>query len=79
MLDGSLHGTGTEIGDAMTEHRMSAATVFLMIFGMVAAVDVLYLHLWKYRLYARTESRREHKLHTAQGALFVPAGACCAA
>src|SRR5215213_11297456 len=56
----------------MTEQLMSAATVFLMIFGMVAAVDGLYLHLWKYRLYARPESRREHKLHTAQGALFVP-------
>ena len=28
--------------------------------------------MWKYRLYARPESRREHKLHTAQGALFVP-------
>ena len=56
----------------MTEHLMTAATVFLMIFGLVAAVDGLYLHLWKYRLYARPESRREHKLHTAQGALFVP-------
>ena len=56
----------------MNEHLMSAATVFLMIFGVVAAFDGLYLHLWKYRLYARPESRREHKLHTAQGALFVP-------
>jgi hypothetical protein len=56
----------------MAEQLMSAATVFLMIFGAVAAVDGLYLHLWKYRLYARPESRREHKLHTAQGALFVP-------
>jgi hypothetical protein len=56
----------------MTEHLMSAATVFLMIFGMVAAYDGLYLHLWKYRLYARPESRREHKLHTAQGILFIP-------
>ena len=58
-------------GDTMAEHLMSAATVFLMIFGGVAAVDGLYLHLWKYRLYARPESRRGHKLHTAQGALFV--------
>src|SRR5215207_9622210 len=56
----------------MTEHLMSAATVFLMIFGAVADYDGLYLHLWKYRLYARPESRREHKLHTAQGILFVP-------
>ena len=56
----------------MAEHLMNAATVFLMIFGVVAAFDGLYLHLWKYRLYARPESRREHKLHTAQGILFVP-------
>jgi hypothetical protein len=56
----------------MDEQLMSAATVFLMIFGVVAAVDGLYLHLWKYRLYARPESLREHKLHTAQGALFAP-------
>ncbi len=56
----------------MAEQLMTAATVFLMIFGAVAAIDGLYLHLWKYRLYARPESRREHKLHTAQGALFVP-------
>ena len=56
----------------MTEHLMSAATVFLMLFGAVAAFDGLYLHLWKYRLYARPESRREHKLHTAQGILFIP-------
>jgi hypothetical protein len=56
----------------MAEQLMTAATVFLMIFGVVAAVDGLYLHLWKYRLYARPESLREHKLHTAQGALFAP-------
>lgn len=56
----------------MAEHLMTAATIFLMIFGAVAAVDGLYLHLWKYRLYARPESLREHKLHTAQGALFAP-------
>lgn len=56
----------------MNEQMMTAATVFLMIFGIVAAIDGLYLHLWKYRLYARPESLREHKLHTAQGALFAP-------
>ena len=56
----------------MTEHLMNLATIFLMLFGIVAAVDGLYLHLWKYRLYARPESRYEHKLHTAQAFLFVP-------
>ncbi|MBC7932257.1 MAG: hypothetical protein H7Z38_17000 [Rubrivivax sp.] len=56
----------------MTEHITTAATVFLMLFRVVAAFDGLYLHLWKYRLYARSESRREHELHTAQRLLFVP-------
>lgn len=56
----------------MTEQLMTAATIFLILFSMVAAFDGLYLHLWKYRLYARPESLREHKLHTAQGILFIP-------
>ena len=34
----------------MTEQLMSAATLFLLLFGVAAAVDGLYLHLWKYRL-----------------------------
>jgi hypothetical protein len=56
----------------MTDHLMSAATIFLILFGFVAGFDGLYLHLWKYRLYSRPESRREHKLHTAQAFLFIP-------
>ena len=56
----------------MTEHLIAAATVFLVLFGAVGAYDGLYLHLWKYRLYAREESRYEHKLHTAVAFLSVP-------
>ena len=56
----------------MTEQLMTAATIFLILFGLVAAFDGLYLHLWKYRLYAREESLGEHKLHTLQGVLFMP-------
>lgn len=51
---------------------MNAATVFLILFGIIAAVDGLYFHLWKYRLYAQPDSIYEHKLHTAQGILFIP-------
>jgi hypothetical protein len=58
--------------DGAFDPGLTARRLFLMIFGAVAAVDGLYLHLWKYRLYARPESLREHKLHTAQGALFAP-------
>jgi hypothetical protein len=56
----------------MTEHLIVAGTVFLILFAAVGAYDGLYLHLWKYRLYARQESRYEHKLHTAVAFLFVP-------
>ena len=56
----------------MTEQLMTAATIFLMLFGAVAAVDGLYFHLWKYKLYARPESLYEHKLHTARAFLFIP-------
>jgi hypothetical protein len=55
-----------------SELLMNAATVFLMLFGIIAAVDGLYFHLWKYRLYAQPDSIYEHKLHTAQGILFIP-------
>ena len=51
---------------------MLLATVFLAVFGALAAFDGLYFHLWKYRLYARAESLYEHKLHTARAFLFVP-------
>jgi hypothetical protein len=33
-------------------------------------VDGLYLHLWRYRLHARPESRKEHWLHTFRSLLF---------
>lgn len=56
----------------MTERLIVAGTVFLVLFAAVGAYDGLYLHLWKYRLYAREESLYEHKLHTAVAFLFVP-------
>lgn len=39
-------------------------------FTLVAAVDGLYYHLWRYRLYERPESRREHWLHTGNALCF---------
>jgi hypothetical protein len=56
----------------MTEHLIAAATVFLVLFAVVGAYDGLYLHLWKYRLHAREETRYEHRLHTAVAFLSVP-------
>jgi hypothetical protein len=54
------------------EHLVIAATICLSIFGLVAALDGLYYHLWKYRLHTRAESRYEHKLHTLRAFLFIP-------
>ena len=41
----------------------NAAAVLLAVFAALAAVDGLYIHLWRLRLHARPETRREHWLH----------------
>jgi hypothetical protein len=43
----------------------TAAALLLAAFLPLAAYDGIYLHLWRYRLFARAESRREHFVHTA--------------
>jgi hypothetical protein len=50
----------------------NAAAVLLAVFTMLAAIDGLYIHLWRLRLHARPETRREHWLHTARALLFPP-------
>jgi hypothetical protein len=47
------------------------ACIFLILFTFVATVDGLYFHLYKYKLYARKDSIKEHHLHTLN-ALFFP-------
>jgi hypothetical protein len=49
-----------------------AAAVALQLFGLLSAIDGLYIHLWKLRLHRRPDSDREHLLHTARAVLFVP-------
>lgn len=44
----------------------------MVAFFIVAAVDGVYFHLWKFRLFARPESRVEHALHTARALLAAP-------
>jgi hypothetical protein len=51
---------------------MILALLLVVAFALVATVDGLYFHLWKYRLYARPESQYEHLLHTANVCVFVP-------
>jgi hypothetical protein len=50
----------------------TAAALLLAAFLPLAAYDGIYLHLWRYRLFARAESRREHFVHTADAVLFAP-------
>lgn len=46
------------------------ACIFLLLFTIVATVDGIYFHLYKYRLFARKESIKEHYLHTINSFLF---------
>src|SRR5688500_18160864 len=48
------------------------ATAFLLAFATVAAIDGVYIHLWKLRLHARSASFAEHLWHTASAILFEP-------
>lgn len=51
---------------------LTLAAVFLALFGALSALDGVYLHLWRYRLQERAESRYEHLTHTWRAVLFVP-------
>lgn len=54
-------------------HSMITAATFLLLgFAVLAAVDGIYLHLWKLRLHTRPASWLEHLLHTASAVVFVP-------
>ena len=46
------------------------AAIFLILFTFVATIDGIYFHLYKYRLFARKESIKEHHLHTLNAFLF---------
>lgn len=42
----------------------------LVLFTVVATLDGLYLHLYRYRLWERPASRYEHRLHTINAVIF---------
>jgi hypothetical protein len=57
----------------MTSELLSwVAAAFLVVFATVAALDGVWIHLWKLRLHARPASYAEHLWHTASAVLFVP-------
>lgn len=46
------------------------ASALIIGYTVLAIIDGLYLHLWKYRLHTGKESIYEHKLHTLRAVLF---------
>lgn len=46
------------------------ATLFLILFMVLATYDGFYLHIFKYALFNREESVFEHKTHTVRAILF---------
>ena len=49
-----------------------ASMVLVLIVGVMGAIDTLYFHFWKFRLFARPQSRREHLTHAIRAALAGP-------
>lgn len=49
-----------------------ASAILLAAFAGLAAIDGLFLHLWRYRLHAVASARKEHLLHTIHAVLFIP-------
>lgn len=45
-------------------------TILLVLYSLLAVIDGVYLHLFKYRLQERPESKLEHLTHTVRAFLF---------
>ena len=48
---------------------MDLALVVLLIAGPVGAIDVIYFHLWKFRLFEQPQSVKEEITHVLRGFL----------
>ncbi len=55
---------------AMNLFDLSA--ILLVLFTVLSMVDGVYLHLFKFKLHGRQQSRREHVIHGIRGLLLVP-------
>lgn len=53
-------------------HLFETTAVVLVVFAVLAVVDGLYLHLWKFRLHARLGAAVEHWIHTLRVLLSIP-------
>lgn len=52
---------------------MKLALYLIMAVAPIAAVDVVYFHLWKYKLYERVQSASENVTHAIRAVLFIAA------
>ncbi len=51
---------------------LNGSLVFLVLFAILSFVDGVYLHLIKYRLQEKKDSKNEHLAHTGRAILFIP-------
>src|SRR5262245_59106415 len=51
---------------------LTVSAILWTLTGAVGAIDGLYFHLYKFRLYKRPESRLEHLAHTVRDILVPP-------
>lgn len=74
------------VASVATTSGGNAATVVLVVYAVLAGYDGVNLHLVRYRLWERPDSRGEHLLHTARSVAFRPSwcsfspddrGCCC--
>ena len=54
------------------DHRIVLAVVLISTSAVFATADGVYLHLYKYRLFARADSRTEHWTHSIRALMFGP-------
>lgn len=50
---------------------MNAVFEIMMFAALIGAIDVLYFHIYKFRLYGRQESAAEQVTHLSRAALFL--------
>jgi len=56
----------------MASALFTASVVLWAVALPIGAIDGIYFHLWKFRLYAQPQSRLEHLAHAARAVLMVP-------
>ena len=56
----------------MSAAFFTASVVLWAAALLIGAIDGLYFHLWKFRLYAQPEARLEHVAHAMRALLVVP-------